>query len=107
MCSAPSVDRRRHVRVPLSAALTFRHAPTDREFPARGVDVSQGGLLMYAPATAPLQAGHRLRISIGQRDKPSAAPFAGRTVNGTVVRVDRHAFIEMGHVSVGVAFDAE
>jgi len=103
MSAMPPTDRRQHVRRPLAVSVQFHHAPSRREYPGRCVDVSEGGMLMYVPAATPVKAGHAIRVAI-----PPTSP--GQTDNGyqpveaTVVRVDRHAMLSMGHLAVGVKF---
>jgi len=100
----PSVDRRQHARRPLAASVQFHHAPSKRDFPGRCVDVSEGGMLLYVPANTPIQAGHPIRLRM-----PKPPPAAGddptyEPVDATVVRVDRHGLLSMGHIAVGVKF---
>ena len=57
---------------------------------------------MYVPAKVPLQVGDVLRLDSG-----SAQP-AGQDkqpVLASVVRLDRHALLTMGHVAVGLKFN--
>jgi c-di-GMP-binding flagellar brake protein YcgR len=39
-----SSDRRKSIRVPLSAGVNFFHVLSNRTFPARSVDISDGGI---------------------------------------------------------------
>lgn len=109
MPATPSTDRRQHVRLGLGAAVTLRHEPTGREFPARCVDVSRGGMLLAAPATAPLQAGHCVTLKIrpaAAADLPLdlAAVLQSRPMPADIVRVDRTGLTRTGHILVGVRF---
>ena len=118
-------ERRQHPRRPLPAALSVDHAPSRRAFPARSVDISQGGLLMLVPATAPVQAGHAIRLRFG-RASADAVPGGARTgeppadpigrpdpadtilpsglVAAEIVRVDRARLLASGQVAVGARF---
>ena len=113
MSSIPSTDRRHYKRVAMSALVRLHHAASDREYPARSIDVSDGGMLICAPATAPLGLGHRISIgtaSPGDGTAPGAFEvdlphLAAQPVNGTIVRVDRGKLLSTGQVVVGVKFD--
>jgi c-di-GMP-binding flagellar brake protein YcgR len=112
MSSVPSTDRRHYKRLAMSTLVRLHHVPSDREYPARSVDVSDGGMLMYVPAIAPLALGHRIRIcagSSGNGEGPGRfeadLPLAAQPVNGTIVRVDRGKLASIGQILVGVKFD--
>ena len=105
MQAMPKADRRRHQRQPLAASVQFFHAPSQREFPGRCVDMSEGGLCMYVPVAAPVQAGQPIRLKIGSVSRPEMAAFGGRSLDATIVHVDREALVTMGQLSVGVKFE--
>ena len=104
MSEMPSTERRAHPRYPLATSVQFFHGPSQRDFPARCVNISQGGLLMYVPARTPVQPGQPLRLCVSAVGRPEFAPFDGKPVDATIVRVDRRKFIEEGHLAVGVRF---
>ncbi len=104
MNAKPKTDRRRHQRYPLPTGVQFYHSPSQREFPARCVDVSKGGLLMYVPASVPVHPGQPIRVNIGGVDRPEFAGMGEGPLDATVVRVDRYALLSMGHLAVGIRF---
>ena len=104
MGAAPSVDRRKHPRHPLATSVQFHHGMSQREFPGRCVDISKGGMLMYVPAATPLRAGDSVRVTLGSVGRPEFANLGDRPLDATVVRVDRKAMLNIGHVAVGVRF---
>lgn len=104
MCAKPSVDRRQHRRYPLSTTVAFYHGPSQRDFPGRSVDISTGGMLMYVPAATPVQPGQPIRLTIGGGGRPEFAVPSDKPVDATIVRVDRHKLLSMGHIAVGVKF---
>lgn len=92
--SETTADRRKHRREASSATVQFFHGPSRREFPGRCLDISEGGLMMYVPAAAPVQAGQAIRLQM-----PQSAPLDAR-----IVRVDRQRLLSKGHIAVGVQF---
>ena len=104
MSLEPSTERRAHPRYPLATSVQFFHGPSQRDFPARCVDISVGGLLMHVPAAAPVQSGQPVRLSMGGVDRPEFAGLGGKPLDGTIVRVNRQTLIEKGHLAVGVRF---
>lgn len=112
MKSAPA-DRRHYKRVATSALVRLHHGPSDREYPARSVDVSAGGMLMYVPAITPVGLGHRISIRTDSSAGPDAPgkfecdlPRLGaQPVNATIVRVDRGKLVSTGQIVIGVQFD--
>jgi len=104
MSQGPSADRRKHVRYPLATTVQFFHYPTGREYPARSIDVSSGGILVYVPATAPVAPGQPIRLQLGVHNRPEFAGLTDRPVDATVVRVDRQRMLKAGHLPVGAQF---
>jgi len=100
----PTAERRKHQRYPLPTSVSFFHAPSQRDFPGRCVDVSVGGLLMYVPATVPIHPGQPVRMSVGSVSRPELAGLSGKPLDATIVRVDRHNLLNMGQLAVGVRF---
>jgi len=104
MAGTPSTDRRRHQRYPLATGVQFYHGPTQREFPGRCVDISDGGMLMYVPAKLPVQPGQPIRLTVGTVSRPEFSALSEKPLDATIVRVDRHKLLSMGHIAVGVRF---
>lgn len=98
-----AADKRLHVRHAHAAGLSFLHEPSGKSYPARTVDVSAGGLLMQVPPAAPIQAGHRVQITL--KDDPSSPQPLPATTYATVVRVERHKLLATAALSVAVQFD--
>lgn len=80
MNQPPPTERRCHRRLPLSASVEFRHGPTRRDYPARSVDLSAGGMLMYVPATVPIRVGHDVHLRIGRVDGDELTHLSGRAL---------------------------
>jgi len=59
---------------------------------------------MYVPAAAPVQPGQTVRLTLGGIDARELAGLSGTPIEGTIVRVDRHALLAEGHLAVGVRF---
>ena len=104
MCAMTSAERRMDRRYPLSTSVNFFHGPSNREFPARCVDVSRGGMLMYVPVSTPVKVGQPLRLNVGSVSRPEFAGLSEKPMDGTIARVDRHRMLEEGYVAVGVRF---
>jgi c-di-GMP-binding flagellar brake protein YcgR len=98
-------DRRVHRRRPAPASVRVEHLASHRQFPARAVDASAGGMLMYVPATTPVKVGQTIRLAINDVAPPDLAGLAGADLPATIRRVDRHALINVGHLAIGVEFD--
>ena len=98
-------DRRAHRRHPVPASVQVEHLASERQFPARAVDASLGGMLMYVPAATPVKVGQAIRVAISDVDQPDLALLAGLDLSATIKRVDRHALIKTGHLAIGIAFD--
>ena len=105
MCAAPTIDRRRHVRHPLPTSVEFLHESSAQNYVGRRVDLSDGGLLMYVPARVPIQVGDVVRLKARAGGQPELADSGEPPLKATIVRVDRHSLLTMGHVAVGVKFD--
>ena len=97
-------ERRNHSRHPLSITVQFYHGPTQREYPARSVDISSGGMLMYVPVGTPVSTGQPIRVTLGSHDRPEFSGLSERPVDATIVRVDRKKMMDVGHMPVGVRF---
>ena len=104
MSEPESTERRSHPRYPLVTSVEFFHGPSQREFPARCVNISLGGLKMYVPAATPGRPGQAIRLAIDGVSRPEFAPLGRGSVDATIVRVDRQAMIQEGDLAVGVRF---
>ena len=104
MNSRGKVERRKHVRHPLSMTIQFYHGQSRREYPARTVNVSNGGMLMYVPVSAPVAPGHTIRINLGSQPRPEFSGLGGGPRDATIVRVEREEIAEVGYLPVGVHF---
>jgi c-di-GMP-binding flagellar brake protein YcgR len=97
-------ERRQHARYPMATGIQFHHGPSKREVPARSVDVSETGMLMYVPATTPVRAGQSVYVNmttLGSKSSANAGP-----VHATIVRVDRGAMTSKGYLGIGLRFAA-
>ena len=99
-------ERRRHVRHPLATTVQFYHGPSQREYPARSVDISHGGMLLFVPVSTPVAAGQPVRVKVGAHNRPELEGLNCDGVDATIVRVDRRRIMDMGYVPVGVRFAA-
>ena len=99
-----SANRRRHVRYPLATTVQFHHGPSGRDYPARSVDTSAGGLLMYVPVGTPVAPGQAIRLQLGSHSRPELAGVGAGPIEATVVRVDRQKVLSLGYLPVGVRF---
>lgn len=104
MTASPKAERRAHPRYPLATGVRFEHRTTGREMPARCVDISEGGMLMYVPATAPVQVGQPIRLDLRGSVRRELCHLADRPLEAKIVRVDREKLLSMGRVAVGVKF---
>ncbi len=106
MNATPSSERRTHKRFPLATSVQFFHDPSQRDFPGRSVDVSDGGMLMYVPATVPVHIGQCIRMDLAAVPRNTYSGPTDSKVQAKVVRVDRNALLSTGHIAVGVQFQA-
>ncbi|MCD4699669.1 MAG: PilZ domain-containing protein [Phycisphaerae bacterium] len=104
MVQQAPTERRKHSRHPLSITVQFYHGPSQREYPARSVDVSNGGMLMYVPVGTPVSPGQPIHVTLGSHNRPEFAGLSEQPVDGTIVRVDRKKMLDIGHIPVGVRF---
>jgi hypothetical protein len=98
------MERRAQKRFAQAAGVQFHHDLSGRDFPGRCVDVSQGGLQMYVPAATPVQPGQAVRLALSGITEPALAALGGKSLNATVVRVDRQALTQKGQLAIGVKF---
>ena len=92
-------ERRRHPRQASRASLTLRHAASRREYPARCVDVSDGGLLAAVPITMPVRIAHEVEVSSFESQ---ALPQPMQ--RAVVVRVERERLLGQGQLAVALRF---
>ena len=104
MPPAPAIERRKHARHPLPTRVQFHHEASRRDFPARCVDISGGGMLMFVPTAAPLKAGDSLRLTLGAVSRPEFSELGDGPMDASVVRVDRQALLRAGQLAVAVRF---
>jgi PilZ domain len=104
MTEQPVAERRKHQRYPLSTSVEFHHGPSQRDFLGRCVDVSSGGMRLFVPPGAPVQAGHPIRLNAGSVNRPELGLVGENPVSGTITRVDRAGLVPEGHLAVGVRF---
>ncbi|MFA6135068.1 MAG: PilZ domain-containing protein [Phycisphaerae bacterium] len=104
MVSLQKADRRKHPRYPLSTGVQFHHCASRHDFPARSVDISDTGVLMYVPMTAPVQAGQMVKLTMGAIKSPRFASMSETPVEGRIVRVERQGLLTAGNLMVGVEF---
>jgi hypothetical protein len=107
MTDSQKAERRRHRRHSLSAGVDFYHEPSAGDHPARGVDISGGGMLMCVPVSAGVKPGQPIRVTIRSAHRRpdnglgvlSDAPRLAR-----IVRVQREGLMLTGKLAVGVEF---
>ncbi len=104
MDATPTSERRVHRRHAFAGRVSVFHEPTQRAFPARSVDVSEGGMLMYVPVSTPVKAGQPIRLSVEGAEPSELAALGPEPVDCRIVRVDRHGLTTQGHLAVGVQF---
>ncbi len=102
MCATPTAERRQHQRCPMTGPVEFHHEASGRDFTARGVDVSAGGMLMYVSAVTPVKPGQPIRVKA--RGVTQTQPTAKGEVPAEIVRVDRYKLLSVGQVAIGVKF---
>ena len=106
MVKGVPTERRQHPRAASAAALTLQHGPSRREFPARCVDLSAGGVLAAVPATMPVRVGHEVQVcargAAGGGDAPPV--LAEGPQSAVVVRVDRGRLLADGTLAVALRF---
>lgn len=107
MTDKPKADRRRHRRHPLSAGVQFYHEPSAGDYPARAVDISDSGMLMYVPVSAPVKPGHPIRVTIRsahRRPDDGLGTLDDTPRDARIVRVQREGMMITGKLAVGVEF---
>jgi len=100
MSTAAGDDRRVYTRMPLVRGCKLLDQKSAKFVPAETANVSQGGLLLRAPATRPFAAGDRVEVAVGWGNVPIAASV--KMAGGVVVRV---MDIDHVHQALAVRFD--
>ena len=101
MINGVPTERRHHPRSASAAALTLQHGPSGREFPARCLDISAGGVLAAVPAAMPVRVGHKVRVG-AREDAP--APLVEAAQPAVVVRVERSRLLKDGVLAIAMRF---
>jgi hypothetical protein len=104
MIDGPIKERRVSPRYATTAGVQLFHEPSKRDFPARCVNLSTGGLLMYVPAAVPVRTGQTVRLTLSQVGLPALAGLSAAPIEAKIVRVDRNALLAEGHLAVAVRF---
>lgn len=104
MIDGPLKERRISPRHEAATGVRFFHEPSQRDFPARCVNLSTGGLLMYVPAAAPVRPGQAVRLTLGQVGLSELAGLSASQIEAKIVRVDRNTLLAEGHLAVAVRF---
>ena len=104
MTDVPTTDRRRHQRYPLSAGVRVYHEPSRGDLPARAVDISDGGMLMYMPVSAPVKPGQPVRLTIRRMPAGLFEALGAKPLAARIVRVQRRGLLITGKLAVGVEF---
>ena len=107
MSDKPKADRRRHRRRPLSAGVQFYLEPSAADYPARAVDISDSGMLLYVPVSAPVKPGQPIRVTIRsahRRPDDGLGALDDRPRDARIVRVQREGLMITGKLAVGVEF---
>ena len=104
MGAMAEAERRSCQRFPLSTNINFLHNPSDREFPGRCSDISEGGMMMYVPVATPVKIGQPISLTVGGLNRPEFANLGEGPVSATIVRVDRHQMLEKGYLVLGLRF---
>lgn len=59
---------------------------------------------MHVPASVPVAPGQPIRLNIGIDGRPEVAGLGDGPLDATIVRVDRHKMLSLGHLPVGIRF---
>ena len=105
MPQRPSADRRQSPRHPLATTVEMFHGTSQRANPARSVDISEVGMLLYVPVAVPVDLGQSIRVTIGSEPRPELHGLGLQPRDATIVRVDRKGMLRVGYIPVGVRFD--
>ena len=106
MVEQVQVERRHHQRYPFATGVQFHHGPTQSDFAGRCVNISDGGMKMFVPPNVPVLPGQPIRLMVGSMGRPEFSRLSSKPVDGTIVRVDRGAFVAGGQLAVGIRFAA-
>ncbi len=110
MIDAPSAERRQHRRIPRVVNVEIEHPAAGCNIPARTLDISDGGMLVSVPPTAPVTEGQPVSIRASQNALPrlpkNSDPSSRETLDATIVRVDRNALLASGQLQVGIKLES-
>jgi c-di-GMP-binding flagellar brake protein YcgR len=98
------VEQRLSVRVTAKGRCTFRHLRSGHEFAGWCLDISDGGMKLAIPLTAPLLCGHCIEISLPASILAEQHLPSGDWISAEVVRVDRSKLVTNAQLTVGVRF---
>ena len=104
MSFEPQSERRRHPREKLEVPLRFYHASAQREFPARCIDVSGGGMRVTIPVTTPLSTGQQVQVLRASGKDVQSLFLLDDKIDATVARIDRGGLTTTGQLVVGLKF---
>jgi c-di-GMP-binding flagellar brake protein YcgR len=99
-----TVEQRSSVRVKAIGQCTLRHVSSGRDFPSRCLDISDGGMKLAVPLTAPLLCGHRVEISLPASISAGRNLAGGEWTSAEIVRVDRGKLVTDAALAVGIRF---
>lgn len=110
MIDAPSAERRQHRRIPRVVNVEIEHPIAGCNIPARTLDISDGGMLISVPPSAPVASGQAVSIRASQDSLPrlpkASDPSSRETLEATIVRVDRNALLANGQLQVGIRLES-
>ena len=100
-----TLEQRRDARTDLSWPVSVWLPEANRFFNSKTINISKGGVLLYAPMTIPVRPGHVVELNF-PRTKVLAkkrGQFA-RIKSGKVVRVNRKSLLEGASIGIAVQF---
>lgn len=97
-------ERRQYQRYPMPTSIQFFHGPLRREISSRCVDISSGGMLMTVPPNIPVRPGQYIRVTGANFSHPEFMGLSEKSLDATIVRVNREKLLSEGNLAVGVRF---
>ncbi len=104
MRESQKADRRRHRRHPLSAGAQLRHSSSAGDIPGRCVDISDSGVLMYVPISAPVKSGQKISLTLSSIKAGNYVGLNDRPIEARIVRVQRRGVLLTGKLAIGIEF---
>lgn len=98
------IERRVHPRHRVPAGVTVDHPASQKSFPARAEDISEGGICMAVPPTTPIRAGQEILVSLGAFEHDGVGHLASSQRKAIIVRVDRQSLLTEGTIEIGAQF---